>query len=105
MRAEGRSGRRPESTAATGEARALEERRPPGPLQRRGHLEQGREREPDGELRVGGLRRSRTQARLTRKGPGDMEKEALNDIEGRDSDFTQRQLGTTSFSTDFFLNP
>ena len=54
---------------------------------------------------MGGLRRSRTQARLTRKGPGDMEKEALNDIEGRDSDFTQRQLGTTSFSTDFFLNP
>lgn len=54
---------------------------------------------------MGGLRRSRTQARLTRKGPGDTEEEALNDIEGRDSDFTQRQLGTTSFSTDFFLNP
>lgn len=80
-------------------------RQPPGPLHEGAILSGGREREPDGELRVGGLRGSRTQARLTRRGPGDTEEEALNDIAGRESDFTHRQLGTTSFSADVFLKP
>lgn len=77
-----RGARRPQSTAARRRASPGAEVAP-GPLQGRGRPERDLERGPDGEQGVGGLRGRRTQACLTRRGPGDMEEEALDDTAGR----------------------